>query len=128
MAVAFVVVALAAGGCGGGDRTANTDSPSPRGFDDRKIAKALDLRFEPERSNALIYEPSPGQRCRVIDIPQTETDVRRVLETSENAPDSLATTPDGGAGVEFVGAFGGSPPEYCVPAAEADLAAMAEAS
>jgi hypothetical protein len=114
MSCLAVAVTLSASGCG-----ADADPP-PRGtpINDDRIVLALDMRFEGE---ALIYETASGDECQVIEIAQTPDDVRRLLQTSENAPGSLAKTPDGGAAVEFVGPLGGPPPGACVSAAEADL-------
>jgi hypothetical protein len=121
--VVAVPLLLALAACGGGGGNGGSDPASSDGVDDRQIARALDMRFKGEE---LIYELESGETCRVIEIAQTTTDVQRILESSENAPRSLATTPDASAGVEFGGPLGTAPSNECVTAAEADLARLSD--
>jgi hypothetical protein len=109
--VAVAVVALAAG-CGGdgdGESSAIGD----------QIHSALELKTR-SGSSALYFEYTTGKGCQVGAILTTADQV----EQYEGRGDTVATNPDGTAGVVFSASPDGGSLDDCVSPAEEDLVSV----
>jgi hypothetical protein len=103
-------LALLASGCGGGDGSSNDVSED-------EISAALRLT---ESGSALVYQFAPGKECQIGQILTTSDEIAQ----AEDYGDSVATNPDGTAGVSFAVSPVGGELDDCVGPAENDLASL----